>query len=349
MPPNTPSQVPEINENRAITPASSPDAQKSELILRQRSCLKPLALCLAAALLPSCDIPNPLQDDAGAKHDAKPAEKEVPEIKERKFEINHPKYGKVYAWHPSFRGELDDIVIHFHGYDREEELKWSQKAGRWLAEKLDKLRNRKKRGKKSKKKDTGKPKQWTVKDFWEKRDLEGQFRSTGLKKLFIVPRSARDGKEPVQKDVVGLLEFVQSETGINTTNKNITVTAHSGGGFTVRHWLNDPRVNNVIMYDALYYESLGEPVPKQLKEWLETEGNRLLMVSIPKSSLARHRKFVKQFNAPEIREIPNQPSPELCKAKVVHYASKESHGGLISGKETIRRALKFEEYCRRFR
>lgn len=319
-------------ESRIISPDFLINDEKSELMLTKREALDTLVNgikviglgSILAPIIAGCGKSSSQKTSATESVDVG---KDYPEISKSKIRLEHPKYGTVYVWHPAYKGDLNDIVVHFHGYDREPTF--LKKILQWRPFK--------------KKKGT---KRWTIDDYWNNGQMEDQFRSTGLKNLFIMPRSARDGKEPVQKDVGGLLEFVQNETGINTTNKDITVTAHSGGGFTVPHWLNDPRVNNVVMYDALYYTNLSEPVPRGLHEWVEMDGNRLIVVSTGGNSRSRHEEFVRKFNIPALDSLPVEPSPELCPSRVIHLASKESHGGIIYGKETIRRVLKFIDNCK---
>jgi hypothetical protein len=83
-----------------------------------------------------------------------------------------------------------------------------------------------------------------------------------------------------------------------------------------------------------------------LHEWVEMDGNRLIVVSIGGNSRSRHEEFVRKFNIPAIDSLPSEQSSELCPSRIIHLASKESHGGIIYGKETIRRVLKFIDNCK---
>jgi hypothetical protein len=222
-----------------------------------------------------------------------------PETDNEKIRLESPKFGTVYAWHPEYRGDLNHVVVYFHGHA-----------------------------------------DWSVDDFWKNGDLRNQFQRSGLKALFIVPESAKNNGDKKQTNVNGILEFVQKETGIDT-DKNITVVAHSGGGFTVPYWIQDKRVKNVILLDAL------DKTEQPLHNWLKTDERRLILVaSVMSGYRSRNEDFAKEYDSSKsFTEIPEDPDSETLSAKVIRVETKESHSSLVYNKKQIPAALKFLASC----
>jgi len=247
-------------------------------------------------------------------------EKEHPEIDRNKMKLTGG-FGTVYVWHPAYKGDIKNVVIHFHGYNADPTM--IKKILSW-------------RPWKHKKGSTP----WKIDEFWKNGRLEEQFRLSGMKNtLFVVPESSRGNKgDRMQKDPRGLLEFVQKETGINT-NKDLIVMAHSGGEFTVPYWIEDPRVNWIVLLDALY----GDAVPNQFHKWLaESEANRAILVATSTSagSLARHREFAGKYCPIEFTGKSKIRRSVDCK-KVMYMEAPEDHSALVYSQNVIPKVLSY--------
>jgi len=94
-----------------------------------------------------------------------------------------------------------------------------------------------------------------------------QFRLSGRDALFVAAEApAWNGEESVWTALGPLLDEVARRTGAPLPAGPVVVAAHSGGYRTLLLWLDDPRVQEIILLDGLYR---GED---QLQAWLETGG-----------------------------------------------------------------------------
>jgi len=336
------SQNPEIQET---APAMPECAKKSRILKYLRALVATTLLCVA----PGCI--NPEKPKKPVSADSTATLPKHPEIDKNKILIptsTDPRYEKfkdIYVWHPEYIGDLKYIVIYFHGFDREES--WGKKIIRFIKRKGPA------------------PPRWTLKDYWERQELESQFRISGLPALFIVPTSARDGSEPKVIDIKNFLEYIQLKTGINTADKYIILIAHSGGGSTVPHWLDDPRVKVVVMSDALY--GTESHFRRMVKEKLDSQ---LIMISTP-ATRGKHAALLDPLGALNLEKLPKlatnnpqntcssdagqcQENPqdkaffEACRAKAIHWKGPWDHtggNGIVYKKEAFPQVLRYIGQC----
>jgi hypothetical protein len=82
--------------------------------------------------------------------------------------------------------------------------------------------------------------------------LSEQFRDSGRNALFIVPEAPSwRTDDVVWKDLDELLEAVESQARVKPTGP-VWVIAHSGAYRTAATWLPNPKLERVILLDALY-------------------------------------------------------------------------------------------------
>ncbi len=162
---------------------------------------------------------------------------EAVEVPERHWRLESP-HGPIHVWHPAYSGKLDETVVYAHGDNNNADKVWSDK--------------------------------------YKMRD---QFEKSGRKALYIIP-SVPPGPGPRPKGEIsnwdqnleGLTDFVQTETGLSVPS-HITAMGHSAGYRSIQSWLEDERIENIILIDSFYgYFS-------RFRDWLKKEGHCMALVS----------------------------------------------------------------------
>ncbi|MBK7857894.1 MAG: hypothetical protein IPJ65_04560 [Archangiaceae bacterium] len=98
--------------------------------------------------------------------------------------------------------------------------------------------------------------------------LAAQFAASRRNALFVVPEAPRGDGDPVQfRDLDDLLDTVEREGGVTLPDGPVVAVAHSGGYRTVEAWLQSPRLDTVVLLDALYGADAA------WRSWLEEGGN----------------------------------------------------------------------------
>lgn len=83
--------------------------------------------------------------------------------------------------------------------------------------------------------------------------LSEQFRDSGRNALFIVPEAPSwRTDDVVWKDLDELLVAVETQARVTLPKGPVWVVAHSGAYRTAASWLSNPRIERVILLDALY-------------------------------------------------------------------------------------------------
>jgi hypothetical protein len=88
--------------------------------------------------------------------------------------------------------------------------------------------------------------------FWG-HHLAEQFRDSGRNALFIVPEAPSwRTDDVVWKDLDALLEAVEKQARVKMPTGPVWVIAHSGAYRTAAAWLSNPKLERVVLLDALY-------------------------------------------------------------------------------------------------
>jgi hypothetical protein len=114
----------------------------------------------------------------------------------------------------------------------------------------------------------------SVDGAWASDGLADQFAASGVNALFIACEAPISGDEPVAwESLADLLVAVSDNLGEPLPTGPIVAVGHSGAHRTLTRWLTDPRLDTVILIDALYGEV------DDFKAWLErSDAHRLIDV-----------------------------------------------------------------------
>jgi len=307
-------QTPENRPKRAEGMPLPPEAQKVSLATYVRA-----IICLAA--IGGCtqepkgcvDVPQLVKDSFKGM---------VGEEGIKKCEKLHDKSGDFYACYPI--GDANHSVMHFHGFEGE---------GPGLLDDIKSFIFKKPKKCKGK---------WTLDEFLKDGNLEGKFRESNFNAVFSAVDTPNCNYEIGRRrpNLSSMNKMAREKGGIKSEDIDWTLTAHSGGGYTARLNLKNPKVRNFVSLDTIYAGSTAD-----LENWLKNERNRLILVATKtqSGSIERTKKLADKFGATPYSEIPSDPSIGQCMAKVTYIESPETHGNT---KKLIPSALRMIKHCR---
>ena len=240
----------------------------------------------------------------------------------KKCEKLHDKSGDFYACYPI--GNAEHSVMHFHGFEGE---------GPGILDDITSIIFKKPKKCKGK---------WVLDDFWKDGNLEGKFRESNFNAVLMAVDSPNCNYETGRRrsNLVNMNRMAREKGGIKSEDIDWTLTAHSGGGYTARLYLKNPKVRNLVSLDTIYAGSTAD-----IENWLKNERNRLILVATKtqSGSIERTKRLADKFGATPYSDIPLEPSFEQCRAKVTYIESPETHGGT---KKLLPSALKMIKHCR---
>jgi len=162
---------------------------------------------------------------------------------------------------------------------------------------------------------------------WRDQKLAEQFRDSGQNALFIVPEAPSGAGEAVQWPILDeLLTTVFRKLRLPAPPGPLVIAAHSGSYRVVVEWLKDPRVQNVLLIDALYGNE------DDFGAWLEDPAHRMTIVA--KGTLKWTEPFVAARKyAVTVGELPSSWD-ELGKkaraAKLLYIKTQVGHMELMT-------------------
>lgn len=90
---------------------------------------------------------------------------------------------------------------------------------------------------------------------WAGHQLAEQFALSGVNAVFIACEAPKGAKPPVSWRSLGdLVHTTLSETGVTPPTGPLVAMGHSGAFRTLIPWLEEPRLDHVVLVDALYVE-----------------------------------------------------------------------------------------------
>jgi hypothetical protein len=170
---------------------------------------------------------------------------------------------------------------------------------------------------------------------WAEHRLAEQFRDSRLNALFIVPQAPASDDESVKwRDLRELLLSVLKNTKRKLPLGPVAALGFSGGFRTIVEWLNDGRVQQVILLDGLYYNE------DQFASWLKTQrtrnGNKLVLVA--SETAPRADAFVKRFQNVAVHSMPENAF-ELSRhdraADILYLRTSVEHMSLVTEGKVI--------------
>lgn len=130
-----------------------------------------------------------------------------------------------------------------------------------------------------------------VDNAWVQHALAEQFAASKANALFIVPEAPSGGDEEVLWPVLSdLVDEVERQLSGMKVHEPIVVAGHSGAWRTMGGWIDEPRIENFVLLDALY--GLDDKFAAWLARHPSSEEPRMTLVS--KDTTSRVTPFLAQ-------------------------------------------------------
>lgn len=206
------------------------------------------------------------------------------------------KNGPVHVWLPKgYRRKKADVVIYVHGFYTKVDAAWKNHA------------------------------------------LASQFASSALNAMFIACEAPANGTERVSwTSLAELLATVETKLAempkgqrAKMPTGRVVAVGHSGAWKTLLNWLDEPKLDTVVLFDAAYGEI------DQYKAWIRgAESRRLITIGDIST-----RKWTEQMHAdlPNTLVLDGFPDPEkkvpakVKRAQIVYIRSTIGHFPLVTG------------------
>lgn len=168
-----------------------------------------------------------------------------------------------------------------------------------------------------------------VDSAWSKHQLPAQFAASAINAMFIACEAPANGSERVSwTSVSELLVAVEAGIGKKVPKRRLVAVGHSGAWRTLLHWLDEPMLDTVVLFDAVYGEI------EKYKSWVRASPKRRL-IDVGDDT----KKWTEQLHADLEDSVildgfppADQPVPrELRRAKIVYIRSNVGHVPLVTG------------------
>jgi hypothetical protein len=172
---------------------------------------------------------------------------------------------------------------------------------------------------------------------WKSHALASQFASSALNAMFIACEAPASGAEPVSwTSLAELLSTVETKLAelpkrpkVKLPSGRVVAVGHSGAWRTLVSWLDEPKLDTVVLFDAAYGEI------EKYKAWILGAATRRL-ITIGDTST---RKWTEQLHKdlPDTLVLDGFPDPEkkipgkVKRAQIVYIRSTVGHFPLVTG------------------
>ena len=173
----------------------------------------------------------------------------------------------------------------------------------------------------------------TVDQAWYQHRLPQQFARSGRNALFVVPAARSEATAPPPwGDLQTLLDRVAREVADLPSAGPLVVAGHSGAYKQILLWLPHPRLQTLLLLDALYG---GQP---ELRAWLDAApDHRMSLVS--HDTIAAARAFIDDIPSGIHRKRCPQRFASLSDAertaKVLSMDTRTDHFGIVTGGKVL--------------
>jgi pimeloyl-ACP methyl ester carboxylesterase len=171
---------------------------------------------------------------------------------------------------------------------------------------------------------------------WTDDHLAAQFQASGRNAVFIAPEAPQSAHDGVSwESLAALLGAVDEAAPFPLPHGPVILVGHSGGFRTILDWLNEPRVQCVILLDGLYG---GQT---RFRAWLRTSprGQPHRMVLVAYDTWRRSNRFARRTpGAVRRASIPKNSSnftPRETRARLLFLRSQYGHMEIVNNGKVI--------------
>jgi hypothetical protein len=179
-----------------------------------------------------------------------------------------------------------------------------------------------------------------VDEAWTQHRLPQQFAKSRQNAMFVAIEAPRDNDDSVKWTALGDVKKAVARANFRLPDGPAIVVAHSGGFRTIKHWVDNRLLAQVILLDASYGGTA------EFKEFIGT-GKRAKyhkMVIIASGTAARAKAFAKAFRFAIMRDgFPKKWedfSRNEVRAKLLYIRAHEGHSEIVSGGHVLPLALR---------
>ncbi len=163
---------------------------------------------------------------------------------------------------------------------------------------------------------------------WTNYKLARQFAASAINAMFIAPEAPASGAEPVSwTKLTDLLAAVEAGIGRPWPRRRLVTIGHSGAWRTLLGWLDEPRIDTIVLVDAAYGEI------EKYKNWiLGDEKRRLIDVGDNTRAWtdALHAQLPDTVVLEDFPSLAEGMPRELTRARIVYIKSKIGHMPLVT-------------------
>jgi hypothetical protein len=179
-----------------------------------------------------------------------------------------------------------------------------------------------------------------VDEAWKQHRLPQQFAQSRQNAMFVAIEAPRDNDDSVKWKALGDVKKAVARANFVLPDGPAIVVAHSGGFRTIKHWVDNKLLAQVILLDASYGGT------EEFKEFIGT-GKRAKyhkMVIIASGTAARARAFAKAFRFAVTRDgFPKKWEDftrREVRSKLLYIRAHEGHSEIVSGGHVLPLALR---------
>lgn len=154
----------------------------------------------------------------------------------------------------------------------------------------------------------------TVDSAWEDHKLKDQFKQSGRNALFVAIEAPSSNQQKVSWPRLDILLEKLTELGWGPPRGPVIAIGHSGGYRTIKKWVTEPRLTQIILLDAMYGGY------KEFSYFASLEDKQVIIVS--KNTVYKGRDFKLEY-------------PDT-----LHTESKYSHMGIVTRGKVIPELLR---------
>lgn len=167
-----------------------------------------------------------------------------------------------------------------------------------------------------------------VDDAWARHQLPEQFALSGINGLFIACEAPSGPQDPVAwRSLNALLVTVRGATVERLPRGHLVAIGHSGAYRTLIPWLDNARLDTVVLVDAAY-----EPAPFR---WWTRASRRHRLIDIGEDTRRWTEPLHRALPSVVLDEVPSAEAgalpPEAVAARIVYIRSTVGHMPLVTG------------------
>jgi hypothetical protein len=176
----------------------------------------------------------------------------------------------------------------------------------------------------------------SVDEAWRDYHLARQFRMSKQNAIFIVPDAPQGNDDGVNWNALSqLFKAVRQRTHQQLPDGEVVVIGHSGAFRTIASWLDNKRMGDVILLDAMYGEQ------EKFAAWLETvKGHEYhTLIVVASNTLDRADDFIRGFKEVARRnELPDDFAGftrNQKQARILYIRTQVEHMELVTSEKVI--------------